>query len=104
MYKKARKGETEQFTAVSARFEEPTIADIVVDTENNSLEDCVKEVLQVMQIEESTTCDMLAGMNTTVLDQDTMFRNLPETGARQYKDLSQQNSNEANVSNLGSAT
>jgi adenylylsulfate kinase-like enzyme len=68
MYKKARKGEIEQLTAVSASFEEPTIADIVVDMENSSLEDWVKQVLQVMQIEKPTISDMIAEMKTAVLD------------------------------------
>lgn len=44
MYKKARLGEVKDFTGISAPFEEPN-ADIVVDTENNSIEDCVKEIL-----------------------------------------------------------
>jgi adenylylsulfate kinase len=45
MYKKARNGEIKDFTGVSAPFEEPFDADIVVDTERNSIEDCVKEIL-----------------------------------------------------------
>jgi adenylylsulfate kinase len=46
MYKKARNGEIKDFTGISAPFEEPLDADIVVDTEHNSIEDCVKEILE----------------------------------------------------------
>lgn len=45
MYKKARNGEIKEFTGVSAPFEEPLDADIVVDTERYNIEDCVKEIL-----------------------------------------------------------
>lgn len=45
MYKKARNGEIKDFTGVSAPFEEPLDADVVVDTEHNSIEDCVKKIL-----------------------------------------------------------
>jgi len=45
MYKRARTGEIPQFTGVSAPFEEPKNPDIVVDTENSNLEECVKQIL-----------------------------------------------------------
>lgn len=45
MYKKARSGEIKEFTGVSAPFEEPGDADVVVDTQNSSIEDCVKKIL-----------------------------------------------------------
>ncbi len=50
MYKKARDGEIKQFTGISAPFEEPTEPDIIVDTENGSIEDCVEQILQAMKI------------------------------------------------------
>ncbi|MBW8039413.1 MAG: adenylyl-sulfate kinase [Planctomycetes bacterium] len=50
MYKKARSGEIREFTGVSAPFEEPDNGSIVVDTENNNLEDCVKRILKEMKI------------------------------------------------------
>lgn len=50
MYKKARSGEIREFTGVSAPFEEPDNDSIVVDTENNNLEDCVKHILKEMKI------------------------------------------------------
>jgi adenylyl-sulfate kinase len=45
MYIKARAGQIKDFTGVSAPFEEPADADIVVDTEHASIEDCVREIL-----------------------------------------------------------
>ena len=45
MYKKAREGEIENFTGISAPFEEPEDADIIVDTEALNVEDCVKKIL-----------------------------------------------------------
>ncbi len=51
MYKKARTGEIKDFTGISAPFEEPLDADVVVDTENNSIEDCVKQILDIMDVQ-----------------------------------------------------
>lgn len=51
MYKKARKGEIKEFTGVSAPFEVPDAADMVVDTENKDVEACVKEILDKMNVE-----------------------------------------------------
>ncbi len=50
MYKKARTGEIKEFTGVSAPFEEPQDADIVIDTEQNSIEDCVKGILNMLGV------------------------------------------------------
>jgi len=46
MYKKARIGEIKDFTGVSAPFEEPLDANVIVDTEDSSVEECVKKILQ----------------------------------------------------------
>ena len=47
MYKKALAGEIKDFTGIhdTAPFEEPPNADIVLDTEQNSLEECLQQVL-----------------------------------------------------------
>jgi adenylylsulfate kinase len=45
MYKLARTGEIKDFTGISAPFEEPADADIVVDAERSRIEDCVQEIL-----------------------------------------------------------
>ncbi|MCK9431371.1 MAG: adenylyl-sulfate kinase [Candidatus Omnitrophica bacterium] len=46
MYKKAREGQIPDFTGVSAPFEEPSGADIVVDTEHLDVEECVRRILE----------------------------------------------------------
>lgn len=51
MYKKARKGEIKEFTGISAPFEEPKEADIVIDSEHQDLETCVNQVLMSLKIE-----------------------------------------------------
>jgi len=50
MYKRARLGEIPQFTGVSAPFEEPDDADIVIDTEKNDVEHCIKELLKKLNV------------------------------------------------------
>ena len=51
MYKRARLGEIKDFTGVSAAFEEPTNADIIVDTENQDPETCVNQILSSLKAE-----------------------------------------------------
>ncbi len=46
MYQKAIKGEIKEFTGISAPFEEPGHADIIVDTENNDVGGCAREILR----------------------------------------------------------
>ncbi|TDO84328.1 adenylylsulfate kinase [Halanaerobium saccharolyticum] len=48
LYAKAKKGEIENFTGISAPYEEPENPELVVDTENLSLEESVKLVLGVI--------------------------------------------------------
>ncbi|UCD55366.1 MAG: adenylyl-sulfate kinase [Candidatus Omnitrophota bacterium] len=50
MYKRARLGEIPEFTGISAPFEEPDSADMVVDTRRNNIEECVKMVLDKLNI------------------------------------------------------
>lgn len=49
MYKKASLGEIKNFTGVSAPFEEPESPDLVIDTENNDVEICVKKILELFE-------------------------------------------------------
>lgn len=51
MYKRARAGEIQQFTGVSASFEEPKKPDIVIDTTNKNVEKCVNEILHKLNLE-----------------------------------------------------
>ncbi|MFO7736374.1 MAG: adenylyl-sulfate kinase [bacterium] len=45
LYKKARKGEIENFTGISAPYEEPLNPDIKIDTTSCSVEECFEEIL-----------------------------------------------------------
>ncbi len=48
LYKKARAGEIPEFTGISAPYEEPKNAELVVNTGTDSLEDCVEQVLGML--------------------------------------------------------
>ena len=50
MYKKARAGELIEFTGVSAPYEDPENAEIVIDTENMDLDESVKKVINVLNL------------------------------------------------------
>lgn len=54
MYKRAMAGEIPEFTGVSAPFDEPSDADIVVDTQNNDVEECVNMILTRLNVEKVT--------------------------------------------------
>jgi adenylylsulfate kinase len=51
MYRKAKAGEIKDFTGISAPFEEPSCADIIVDTENQGVDDCVDEMLTKLGVQ-----------------------------------------------------
>ncbi|MEZ5690035.1 MAG: adenylyl-sulfate kinase [Rickettsiales bacterium] len=46
LYAKARAGEIAEFTGISAPYEEPSSPDLVLDTENLSVEACVEQLLK----------------------------------------------------------
>jgi adenylylsulfate kinase len=48
LYRKARAGEIPQFTGISAPYEEPDDADLVLDTDRHSPIACVQEVLDAL--------------------------------------------------------
>ena len=48
LYKKAREGVIPEFTGISAPYEAPENPEIVVDTANDSVEDCAKQVLDCL--------------------------------------------------------
>ena len=48
LYKKARAGEIAEFTGISAPYEEPDNPEIVVDTGEQSVEECTAEILNVL--------------------------------------------------------
>ena len=45
LYKKARKGEIQQFTGINAPYEEPEHPEIIVETDKNTKEECVRKIL-----------------------------------------------------------
>ncbi|MFO7820336.1 MAG: adenylyl-sulfate kinase [Halanaerobacter sp.] len=49
LYEKAKRGEIENFTGVSAPYEEPTDPELVIDTAQLSVEKSVQEVLDYIQ-------------------------------------------------------
>jgi adenylylsulfate kinase len=49
LYKKARAGEIPEFTGISAPYEEPENAELVIDTGVSSLDDCVIQVLDYLK-------------------------------------------------------
>lgn len=49
LYKKARAGEIKDFTGISAPYEEPEHADLVVNTGEESLEDCIEQVITALK-------------------------------------------------------
>jgi bifunctional enzyme CysN/CysC len=51
LYAKARAGEIAEFTGISAPYEEPANPDIVVDTENLSVQACVEQLIKYIDAE-----------------------------------------------------
>lgn len=49
LYKKARQGEIKDFTGISAPFDEPQNPDLTVDTEQNSSEVCLDEIVKKIE-------------------------------------------------------
>lgn len=49
LYKKARNGEILNFTGVTAPYEIPQSPEITLETENQSVDDCVQQVLNFLQ-------------------------------------------------------
>ncbi len=45
MYKLARKGELESFTGISSPYEVPKNPDLILNTEKNKLEECLKQLI-----------------------------------------------------------
>ena len=49
MYAKARAGEIKQFTGIDSPFEEPDKAGIIVETDNQTIEESKKIVLDALE-------------------------------------------------------
>jgi bifunctional enzyme CysN/CysC len=50
LYRRARAGEIEEFTGISAPYEAPESADCVIDTENTGLDACVEQILDYVRL------------------------------------------------------
>ena len=48
LYKKARNNEIQHFTGISAPYEEPLNPEVVLDSENNSIEQCVEQLHNIL--------------------------------------------------------
>lgn len=51
LYKRARKGEVKGFTGVSAPYEEPEDPEITIETDGQSLDECVSKILSFLEKE-----------------------------------------------------
>src|SRR3546814_3558551 len=49
LYKRARSGEISQFTGISAPYEPPVAADLVVDTTRESVSESVEHIIRYVQ-------------------------------------------------------
>ena len=49
IYRRARTGEIKNFTGISSLYEEPDSPDLVLDTNERSLEECVQQVLILLE-------------------------------------------------------
>ncbi len=54
LYSRARAGEIKEFTGISAPYEEPENADIIVDTDKVPLKECVEKILGLIQEKKSS--------------------------------------------------
>ncbi|MEP9853166.1 adenylyl-sulfate kinase [Staphylococcus aureus] len=50
LYQKARKGEIPEFTGISAPYEAPEMPEIVIDTENDSIEQSVNKIVNYLKL------------------------------------------------------
>lgn len=49
LYKRARAGEIKEFTGISSPYEEPLDAELVIETGEHSLDDCVDQVIEFLE-------------------------------------------------------
>lgn len=50
MYKLARSGEIKEFTGISSPYEEPEQADIIVDTDKHSIDQCLDHIMSQLEL------------------------------------------------------
>ena len=49
LYRRARKGDIPNFTGISSPYEEPENADLVIDTSQNDVRQCVATIMQLLE-------------------------------------------------------
>ena len=49
LYKKARAGEIKDFTGISSPYEEPANPEVVIDTDQHSLDECVDILIDYLR-------------------------------------------------------
>ena len=49
LYQRARKGEIPDFTGISSPYEEPENADLVINTSENDIDQCVGMIMQLLE-------------------------------------------------------
>jgi adenylylsulfate kinase len=50
LYQKARRGEVKDFTGIDSPYEPPEKPDVIIDTENKSVSDCVQMILEKVNL------------------------------------------------------
>lgn len=50
LYKKARNGEIKNFTGIDSPYEEPLNAQIVLNTDNKSIDECVTQIIEYLNL------------------------------------------------------
>jgi adenylylsulfate kinase len=48
LYRRARAGEIKEFTGISSPYEEPENPDLILDTSDNTLEECVQKIIGLL--------------------------------------------------------
>jgi adenylylsulfate kinase len=59
LYRKARRGEIQEFTGISAPYEPPLSPELVLQTGTSNVDECVQEVLRYLDARGYLTVDML---------------------------------------------
>jgi len=67
-YRRARTGEIKEFTGISSPYEEPDNPDLVLDTASNTLEECVKAVINLLVEDKGVKRELLSANILTVKD------------------------------------
>jgi len=50
LYEKARRGEVKDFTGIDSPYEAPQNPEVIIDTQNKTIEECVHTILQKVSL------------------------------------------------------